>query len=444
MAERGFAPPRNTDAERAVLTGVLTDHETAVEVFGMLSPEDFSDERHSLVYRACLSLDSRSVFIDLVTVAEELTRLKWLDQAGGMTYLAGLTEDISTVSGVRTHAAIVREKSMLRRLLAACQDGIRDVVEGSLTAPDIIDRAEKRVFEVGERMVAQDFEHISQLVKSGMEQLEKLHEAGSFLTGLSTGFESLDRMTTGLHPGELVIIAARPSVGKTTLALNMAVHMASQGGTVCFFSMEMAAGQLSQRILCAEAGIGMNAILTGQLTSGAWMDLAHALDRLSRLQIYINDSPGLTSLELRAKARHLRKRHGLSALFVDYLQLMRGLGGEENRQQEIARISGDMKALAKDLQVPVIALSQLSRRAVDRGGPPRLSDLRESGAIEQDADLVLFIHDEKFEEEVPAREYPDEKRISLVIGKQRNGPRGEIELVFETSKGRFTELSRYE
>lgn len=443
MAEiHGFVPPRNVEAERSVLSGLLMDPEIAVELFTKLSADDFADERHALVWRACQQLDSRNSVIDLVTVCDELQRMKWLDQAGGVEYVSSITEDIPILSNVLQYAEIVREKSMLRRLLSASQMNMGDVVEGRLPARDIIDRAEKRIFEIGENLVSRDFVPLADLVSTGMADLEKLASAGTFVTGLSTGFESLDKLTTGLHGGELVVIAARPSVGKTTLALNMAEHIASKyPGAVGFFSLEMSGRQLAQRMICSNAGVNMNSIALGTLTQKQYQEMAHASDRLHRLPMYIDDSSPLSAVELRAKARHLKKSHGLSALFVDYLQLMRGIGGEENRQQEIARISGDMKSLAKDLDVPIVALSQLSRRAVTHDGPPRLSDLRESGAIEQDADVVMFIHEAQGEEGTPDEGSRPAREVKLVIGKQRNGPRGVINLVFEAYRGRFMEVS---
>jgi replicative DNA helicase len=430
------------EAERSVLGAVLLDPEMAGELFTRLSAEDFSEERHSLVWRACLLLDSRSTVIDLVTVTDELERQKWLERVGGMEYVASLTADIPILSNVLHYAEIVREKSMLRRLLAASSENVGDVVEGSLSARDIIDRAEKRIFEIGETLVSKDFVAISELVRHGITELENLGAAGSYVTGLSTGFEKLDRLTTGLHGGELVIIAARPSVGKTTLALNMAEQIASSGkGAVGFFSLEMSDRQLAMRLLCSNAGIGITSVAQGTLPPRMWQEFVHAADRLSRLPLFIDDSSPLNSIELRAKARHLKKRHGLCALFVDYLQLMRGIGSEENRQVEIARISGDLKSLSKDLDVPVIALSQLSRRAVAHDGPPRLSDLRESGAIEQDADLVLFIHDSRADEGASEDDSGGAREVKIVIGKQRNGPRGELDLLFEVSRGRF--VTRY-
>jgi len=443
MAEtQGFVLPRNTDAERSVLAGVLLDPEIAVEVFSRLSPDDFADERNALILRACTSLDSRNVLVDLVTVTEELQRLKWLDAAGGLEYLASLTSDIPILGGVLQHAEMVREKSLMRKLFSASQLNIGDVAEASLPPREILDRAEKRIFEIGERLVNRDFTHISELAKQGIAELESLSRAGTHVTGLSTGLDQLDRMTTGLHGGELIIIAARPSAGKTTMALQMAGHIAERApGAVGFFSLEMAEKQLGIRLLCADAGIGLNSVIEGTLPARMWQEYLNAADRLSRLRLFVDDTPGITSMELRAKARHLKKRHGLSAVFVDYLQLMRGMGREENKQQEIAKISGDLKALAKDLDVPVIALSQLSRRAVAHEGPPRLSDLRESGAIEQDADLVLFIHDTQVDMSGSDDARGGPRDVQLVIGKQRNGPRGSMELLFEIGRGRFVEKS---
>lgn len=441
-----LAAPRSVEAERGVLAGVMTDPEIAVEVFGMLTPEDFHDSKHSYVYRACMSLDSRNRYIDLVTVAEELERQKWLDLAGGVDYLTDLAADIPILASVKQYAEIVREKSMLRRLGAASRETIREIAEGSLIPAEIIDRAEKRVFDIGEKLIDQDFLSMEELVGLGLKEFEKLNESSSHVTGLSTGFDKLDSMTTGLHGGELVIIAARPSVGKTTLALNIAVGIARRGGgAVGFFSLEMTGKELIKRVMSAESMVALQAWIGGSISSRAMLDFTNACERLSNLPLYVNEHAGLTSLELRASARRLRKKYGLTAVFVDYLQLMRGVGGEENRQQEIARISGDLKALAKDLDVPVVALSQLSRRAVSHDGPPRvprLQDLRESGAIEQDADLVLFLHEDSGDDSPSDSGYQADRDVRLIIGKQRNGPRGEIDMVFQTQFGRFLERVR--
>ena len=438
---KGYTPPSNVEAERSVLGSILLDQEIALEAFARLHWSDFYDRRHTMVYQACRELDARNSAIDLVTVCEELADRKWLGECGGEEYVAALTEDIPILSNVIEHIKIVRSKSMLRRLLKACQDTIREVVQGGEDAAGLIDRTEKRIFEISAERTEKDFVPLSELVGDSLAELEKLRGAVDSVTGISTGFDRLDRLTTGFHAGELIVLAARPSVGKTTLALNMAEHIASHSGkAVGFFSLEMADQQLSNRLVCANAGVGIQAIMNPNLSEKHLRELQHAADRLSRLPMYIEDTAGIGPMELRAKARRLAKHEQLGAVFVDYLQLMRSEDRVENRQQEIAQISGSLKALAKELSLPVVALSQLSRRAVNRGGQPKLSDLRESGAIEQDADVVLFLHDSTQSEEEPDNGVGlDEmyREIKLIIGKQRNGPRGIIDLVFDTAISRF-------
>jgi replicative DNA helicase len=436
----GFLPPQSLDAERSALGGILLDSEIALEAFARLEAEDFFDRKHRYIFQAARDLDSRNEVIDLVTVSEELTRRKWMEQAGGVDYIASLTDCIPVLSNVAQYISIIRDKSLLRQLLVASQENIRNVYDGTGRAQDILDAAERNIFTIGESLSSKDFIPISELVGSGMEALEQLRDARGFVTGLSTGFDELDRMTTGFHSGELVILAARPSVGKTSLALNMAEHMSRlEKGGVAFFSLEMSAEQLTQRLLCANAGIGTKPIIEGTLAPSHWKELTDSADRLSKLPIFIDDTAGIGSMELRAKVRHLGKREKLAIVFVDYLQLMRGEKGIENRQQEITRISGDLKALAKEMRIPVVALSQLSRQATKHEGPPRLSDLRESGAIEQDADVVLFLHDSQSDsgEEGSFGMSGYFRDVLLKIGKQRNGPRGEIDLVFDTAITRF-------
>ena len=431
--------PSSVEAERSVIGAVLVDSEIAVEVFSTLRPEDYLDRRHRLIFEACLELDARNSVIDLVTVNEELERRGSLQEAGGIEYLTDLAQEIPTTAGVKSHMDIVRDKSLLRKLLKVSNDNIREVYETSDDARALLDRAETRIFRISEGLTSTEFVPLKDLVDKGIATFERLRDAQTYITGTPSGFSELDQMTTGFHAGELIIIAARPGVGKTSLALNMAEHMAlHEGARVGFFSLEMSNDQLAQRLLCSNAGIGREAIMSGTLATRHWQDLFNSADRLSRAPIFIDDTAGIHSMELRARARHLKKREDIGIIFVDYLQLMRSARGE-NRQQEIANISGDMKALSKELRIPVIALSQLSRRAVAHEGPPRLSDLRESGAIEQDADVVLFLHDEGSDE---AREdYGFESRwlrdILLKVGKQRNGPRGEIHLVFDSAITRF-------
>jgi replicative DNA helicase len=437
---RGYRPPSNLEAERSVLGSILLDQEIALEAFARLSATDFYDKRHSLIYQACRELDARNSAIDLVTVCEELADRKWLGECGGEEYVAELTEDIPILSNVIEHVRIVRSKSMLRGLLKACQDTIREVIEGGENAAGLIDRTEKRIFEISAKRAEKDFVPLSELVGESLAEMEKLRGAVDSVTGISTGFDRLDQLTTGFHQGELIVLAARPSVGKTTLALNMAEHIATHSGkAVGFFSLEMADQQLSNRLVCANAGVGVQAIMNPNLSEKHVRELQHAADRLSRLPIYIEDTAGIGPMELRAKARRLAKHEELGAVFVDYLQLMRSEDRAENRQQEVSQISGSLKALAKELRLPVIALSQLSRRTVNRGGAPKLSDLRESGAIEQDADVVLFLHDRTQSEEEQDGSRVDDmyREIKLIIGKQRNGPRGIIDLVFDTAISRF-------
>ena len=438
---KGYRPPSNVEAERSVLGSILLDQEIALEAFARLHYSDFYDRRHSFIYQACRELDSRNSAIDLVTVCEELADRKWLGECGGEEYVAALTEDIPILSNVIEHIRIVRSKSMLRRLLKTCQDTIREVIQGGEDAAGLIDRTEKRIFEISAQRTERDFVPLSELVGESLAELEKLRGSVDGVIGVSTGIDELDKKTTGLHGGELIVLAARPSVGKTTLALNMAEHIATHSGkAVGFFSLEMADQQLSNRLVCANAGVGLQAIMSPNLSDKHVRELQHAADRLSRLPMYIEDTAGIGPMELRAKARRLAKHEELGAVFVDYLQLMRSEDRVENRQQEIAQISGSLKALAKELNLPVIALSQLSRQAANRSGPPKLSDLRESGAIEQDADVVLFLHDpahtEDEQQDIPSADDMF-REIKLIIGKQRNGPRGVIGLVFDTAIYRF-------
>ena len=441
MAEK--QQPRSAEAESSVLGAIIVDPELAVEVFAALRAEDFTDRRHRMIYEACLQLDARNSAIDLVTLNAELDRIGNLEEAGGIDFLSSLAGEIPTASGVRSYVDIVRDKSLLRKLLAASNESIREVYESTDEARTIIDRAETRVFGISEGLTSSEFIPLKDLLERTIETFEKLRDSQDYVTGIPSGFSKLDEKTTGFHRGELVIIAARPSVGKTSLALNMAEHAAmAHGVQVGFFTLEMSNDELAQRLLCSNAGIGREAIVSGTLATRHWQDLFDAADRLSRAPIYIDDTPGIHAMELRARARHLKKQHDIGILFVDYLQLMRSERGE-NRQQEIANISGSLKALAKELKIPVIALSQLSRKAVAHEGPPRLSDLRESGAIEQDADVVLFLHDKGSDE--GRDDYGFEERglrnTLLKIGKQRSGPRGEIQLVFDANITRFYQQS---
>jgi replicative DNA helicase len=438
----GHRPPHSLDAEKSVLGAMLLDQELAVESLDSLSEEDFFDRKHRMIFRACRELDSRNSVIDMVTVSEELSRKKQLEEAGGIDYLASLTDDIPLLSNVLEYIRIIRDKAMLRQLLKVSRENINEVLEGTEDVQMILDTAASKVMAITESRSTGEFRPISQLVSRAIEELEKLRNTKGYVTGLPTGFTALDKMTTGFHPGELIILAARPGVGKTSMALNMAAHIARETDrAVVIFSLEMSDAKLTQRMLCADAHIGTKPIIEGTLAQKYMYELQEAADRLQRMKIYIDDTAGISSMDVRARVRSLKRREDLCMVFVDYLQLMRGEGKAENRQQEIARISGDLKALAKEMELPVMALSQLSRMATRRSGPPLLSDLRESGAIEQDADLVMFLHqpqmhDEGDDEMGDGIDYWNRDTV-LKIGKQRNGPLGVIRLKFRADITRF-------
>jgi len=440
ITEKGHQPPQSLDAEKSVLGAMLLDQELAVEALDGLNTKDFFDRKHRMIYQACRDLDSRNSVTDIVTVGEELSRKKTLEEAGGIEYLASLTDDIPLLSNVLQYIKIIREKAMLRQLIKVSRENINEVLEGTEDVENVLDSAASKIMAITEARASGEFKPLAQLVSRGIEELENLRNTKGYVTGLSTGFKKLDKMTTGFHPGELIILAARPGIGKTSMALNMATHIARETDrAVAIFSLEMSDAKLTQRMLCADAHIGTKPIIEGTLAQEHWYELQEAADRLQRMKIFIDDKAGIGSMEVRAKVRSLKRREDLCMVFIDYLQLMRGDG--ENRQQEIARISGDLKALSKEMEVPVMALSQLSRKATMRSGPPRLDDLRESGAIEQDADLVLFLHQPEIHEDKNG-EFEDQidflnRETVLKIGKQRNGPLGRIDLIFRADITRF-------
>lgn len=442
MDEKGHRPPHSLDAEKSVLGAMLLDQELAVEALDGLNTNDFFDRKHRRIFQACRDLDSKNSVTDMVTVGEELSRKKTLEEAGGIEYIASLTDDIPLLSNVLQYIKIIKDKAMLRQLIKVSRENINEVLEGTDDVENVLDSAASKIMAITESRASGEFKPLAQLVSRGIEELENLRNTKGYVTGLSTGFTELDKMTTGFHPGELIILAARPGIGKTSMALNMATHIASETEkAVAFFSLEMSDAKLTQRMLCADAHIGTKPIIEGTLSQNAWYDLQAAADRLQRMKIFIDDKASIGSMEVRAKVRSLKRREDLCMVFVDYLQLMRCDGKSENRQQEIARITGDLKALSKEMELPVMALSQLSRMATKRSGTPRLSDLRESGAIEQDADLVMFLHqpeihadqDGEFEGQIDFLR----RETVLKIGKQRNGPLGIIELIFQADITRF-------
>lgn len=432
--------PGSPEAERGVLGGVLLDPDIAVEVFGILVEEDFFDPRNRRIFSTLKALFDRGEPVDLVTTITEFQKRDGLADAGGVEYITDLTNDVAYMANVTAYAGIVREKSQLRQLVRASNETVRRVMSGDGSSTDLIDQAEQRIFSIAGNMTEQDFRRVGDVAPSALASLRLMSEAQGGVTGLSTGLEPLDRLTTGFHPGELIIIAARPGVGKTSLALNMARHIAGQGkGCVAFFSLEMSDEMLVRRLLCMMSGIGTQPIVEGTLRPENWLELEDTARHLAELPIAINEKTELTSAELRAKVRRLHRRDRVAAVFVDYLQLMKGADDVENHQLRVAANSGALKALAKEIHVPVITLSQFSRNATRRPGPPQLSDLRDSGAIEQDADLVMFLHDERADTGQTDSDGGSDRyrNVDLLVVKQRNGPRGKVRLVFTTATTRF-------
>ena len=432
-------PPQNIEAEQSVLGSMLIDKDALFEVAETLSAEDFYREVHQKIFESIMALSNKGEPVDLVTVCEELQSRGLLDKVGGAVYLASLANMTPTAAHAGYYAGIVREKSVLRRLIRTSTEIIGKCYGYVENIEEFLDEAEKVIFEVARSKDSKNFVHLKDALEQTFERLERLYERRSGVTGLSTGFIDLDKITSGLQDSDLIIIAARPSMGKTTLALNIAHHIVvNEKKPVAFFSLEMSREQLAQRLLCAYAEIDSQKLRRGFLSSEEWPRLTQAVGPLSEAPLYIDDTAAISVMEMRAKSRRLKMEKGLSAIFVDYLQLMRGHEKAENRQQEISNISRALKALAKELNCPVVALSQLSRAVEQRPDKrPILSDLLESGGIEANADLVAFIYRDDYY-------YPDTEKkhiTEIVIAKQRNGPTGKIELYFRDHLNKFVSVS---
>src|SRR5882724_930819 len=439
----GRQAPWSNEAEQAVLGAMLLDQDAALKAAEFLDDTMFYREGHRLLVRSMLSLTERGDVIDPVTIRDELSRRGDLDRAGGMEYIAALIDVVPTAANVDYHAKIVRDKAVLRRLVEAATGIIQDVYEGHGTAGEVLDNAEHRVFQVAQFRRAEEFIRIKELIWPTMERIEQLQSGAGSVTGVPSGFADLDRLTAGFQRADLVILAARPSMGKTALALNIVQHAAIEHNTgVAFFSIEMSKDALVQRLLCSEGLVDAQRLRRGQLRDDDYPKLARAAGLLGTAPIWIDDSASLTPLAMRSKARRLKAEHDIALVIVDYLQLMQGPSDSENRQQEISYISRSLKALAKELDVPVVAISQLSRAPEQRGGEhrrPQLSDLRESGAIEQDADVVCFIYRQEFYDGPvdPKTNESIEGIAEVIVGKQRNGPTGMVKLHFKKEYTRF-------
>ncbi len=432
--------PSNLEAERCILGAILLDEKAIHSVVEIIQKEDFYLESHRKIFEKMHVLTSDARAIDVVTLKDELAKSDELERAGGSAYLASLTDGLPLVTNVEHYARIVKEKATLRRLIQISNEIIARSYQSDESPLDILSDVEKAVFEMAGQQFRTGFESIENLVGTVYGQIEEVSNRKSPVTGLETGFKDLDRMTAGLQPSDLIIVAARPGLGKTSFSLNIAQHASTRHQKVVgIFSLEMSREQLVKRLLCAEGEVDSHKVSTGYLNKEDWSRLGRSAGALSQSKIFIDDSTGITVLEMRSKARRLKHEHGLDLLIIDYLQLMSGTTQRfENRTQEISQISRGLKGIAKELSVPVIAISQLNRAIESRRGSqrPQLSDLRESGSIEQDADVVLFIARED------VHDATDENRgvAEMIVGKQRNGPLGSFKLAFIEQYTKFANL----
>ncbi|MQS76606.1 replicative DNA helicase [Lactobacillus halodurans] len=445
-------PPNDKDAEQAVLGAVFLSQDALIEAMEYVDADDFYQHANQLVFQAMMNLNDEEEPVDVVTVQNELDRANQIEDIGGVSYLAELANAVPTAANTTYYAKIVKNKSTLRRLINAATDIVSRSFEEDEDVDSIIDQSEKDIMDVSENRNHKGFRRISDVVKSSFEEIDKLYDEDSDVTGLSTGYKDLDDMTTGLHKDELIILAARPGVGKTAFALNLAQNAATKSNaTVAIFSLEMGAEQLVNRMLCSEGSIDANALRTGKLDENQWNSLVVAMGSLARTNVYIDDTPGIKMAEIRSKCRRLLKESGkLDLVIVDYLQLIEGTG-QENRQQEVSVISRNMKKLAKELHVPIIALSQLSRGVEARQDKrPMLSDIRESGSIEQDADIVAFLYrddyyrDEDGDDNDNDQGEPEDQdvgEVEVIISKNRSGPRGTAKLLFVKSYNKFSSIA---
>jgi replicative DNA helicase len=433
-------PPQNLEAERACLGSMLLDKEAIETALDILRGDDFYSEQHRLIFKTLLELYNRSIPVDLVTLTEHLKGTNELDKAGGVMYVTSLLDDVPTSANVEYYAKIIEQKSLLRKLIHASSSIISLSYTGDRDAFEIVDQAEKLIFDVSERQGVRGYFPLNEVIKDSITAIEKLFHRGDNYTGIPSGYKELDALTSGFQNSEFIVIAARPSVGKTAFALNIAQNMAiHQSKKVAVFSLEMSKEALVQRMLCSEARIDSQRLRKGLLRTAEWGPLTTAAGKLSESEIFIDETPGITDMQLRAKARRIQSRHGLDMVIVDYLQLMTTIRKSDSRTQEISEISRSLKALARELNIPVIALSQLSRAVEMRGRDKRpiLSDLRESGAIEQDADVVIFL----YRDELYNPNSDDKGLAEIIIQKQRNGPTGTVKLRFFKE---FTSFQNYE
>ncbi|MDQ0215393.1 replicative DNA helicase [Oikeobacillus pervagus] len=434
-------PPQNIEAEQAVIGAIFLEPSAITVASEVLIPEDFYRNAHQKIFQTMLKLNDLGMAVDVITVTEELAASKDLEDIGGVSYLTELAGSVPTAANIEYYARIVEEKSLLRRLIRTATQIAQDGYSREDEVEDLLTDAEKSIMEVAQRKNSGSFHAIKDVLVRTYDNIEMLHNRKGDVTGIPTGFAELDRMTAGFQRNDLIIVAARPSVGKTAFALNIAQNVATKTDeNVAIFSLEMGAEQLVMRMLCAEGNINAQNLRTGALTDEDWKKLTMAMGSLSNAGIYIDDTPGVRISEIQAKCRRLKQEHGLGMILIDYLQLIQGSGrSKENRQQEVSEISRSLKALARELEVPVIALSQLSRGVEQRQDKrPMMSDIRESGSIEQDADIVAFLYRDDYYD----KESENKNIIEIIIAKQRNGPVGTVQLAFVKEYNKFVNLER--
>ncbi|WP_369823868.1 replicative DNA helicase [Sporosarcina sp. P34] len=437
MIER--TPPHNNEAEQSVLGAIFLEPQALITASEILLPEDFYRIAHKKIFETMLILNDRGQPVDLVTIAEELKVKNELEDVGGISYITELANAVPTAANIVYYANIVDEKALLRRLIRVATDIVEDGYTREDEVEALLGEAEKKMMEVSSRKNAGDFRHIKDVLVETYDNIELLHTRKGDVTGIPTGFRDLDKITAGFQRNDLIIVAARPSVGKTAFALNVAQNVATKTEeNVAIFSLEMGAEQLVMRMLCAEGNIDAQVLRTGTLEADDWRKLTMAMGSLSNAGIFIDDTPGLRVNEIRSKCRRLQQEHGLGMVMIDYMQLIMGSGrGSDNRQQEVSEISRSLKGLARELKIPVIALSQLSRGVEQRQDKrPMMSDLRESGSIEQDADIVSFLYREDYYD----KETEMQNMIEIIIAKQRNGPTGTVTLAFAKEYNKFLNI----
>lgn len=429
MAELMKTPPHNLESEQCVIGSIIVEEETLVPVAEILDREDFYIDAHKVIYDSMIELGNERKPIDMITLTNRLKEKGYLDQVGGVTYITSITNMIPTTSNVKVYAEIVKKNSTLRKLIKASNDIISMGYEASDSLDDILNVAEKKIFDISQDRMSQDFKPISEVLTSVTAMIEEVYSKGSDITGLDTGFIDLNKKLGGFHKSDLILIAARPGMGKTAFALNLVANAAIRSkSSVAVFSLEMSKEQLVQRLLSSQSNVALNNISKGKIADDEWKKLTDAMTVLSSSDIFIDDTPGIKVSEIRSKCRKLKMEKGLDMIMIDYLQLMEADGRADNRQQEVSKISRSLKILAKEMNCPVIALSQLSRNTESgKDHIPKLSDLRDSGAIEQDADIVMFIYRDEYYTKMETKK---KDLAEIIIAKNRHGEISNIELVW--------------